>query len=234
MLAIYNRLLLHTEVYSPVSTLESLTNKEKYKKQVERLRDKLKFSIDKLKPLFEYNCTKDKAMRAWNWVFNHPFWADAVEDEPETDDFSALNEQALVLSYPVKPALGKASHQQVMRWPFFKECRVRLDAYIYLGKKVKLGGLNSDGRPIKSNLNARRPYQIFWQVVNTGRHAESVGGGRGNVFESSDPNPLVHWEDSLYTGKHWIECFIVKNCICVARSGRFYVNIYNSEFPIYS
>ena len=54
------------------------------------------------------------------------------------------------------------------------------------------------------------------------------------IFESDNSNPSVHWEKSLYTGKHWIECFIVKDGICVARSGRFYVNIYNPEFPRYS
>ena len=76
-------------------------------------------------------------------------------------------------------------------------------------------------------------YEVFWQVVNTGRHAESESGGRGDVFKSKYSNPLVHWEYSLYTGRHWIECFIVKDDVCVARSGRFYVNIRNPQFPFY-
>ena len=239
MVAIRNRLCLSTTVWSPVNISEPLTNKEKYKKQVERFRDKLDFAITKLAPVFKDDCTKDEAMSAWDKVFNHPFWSDAVEEELETEDHSGVNEKALVLSNTVKPVLGRMDHQQAIPWLFDKRYRVRLDAYVYLNKKVKLRGLNSNGSTIKSNLNLkfvvktniRRPYQVYWQVVNTGGHAESERGRRGNIFESKDSNPLVHWEDSLYTGKHWIECFIVKNSICVARSGKFYVNVYNPKFP---
>ena len=240
MVAIRNRLALNTEVYSPISTSESLTNKEKYEKQVGRFRDKLDSAINKLAPVFKDDCTKEDAMSAWNSVFNHPFWADAVEEESEDD--SEIDERAVVSSDIAKPELGRASHQEPMPWAFDKKHGARIYAYTYLGKKIKLSGLKSDGRTIKNGLdlkyvvktNVRGSYQIFWQVVNTGSHAESDGGRRGKIIESNDPNLLVHWEESLYTGKHWIECFIVKDGICVARSGRFYVNIYNPEFPRYS
>ena len=58
MVAICNRLVQNTEVDSPVSTSELLTNKENYKKQVERLQDKLDSAITKLAPVFEEDCTK--------------------------------------------------------------------------------------------------------------------------------------------------------------------------------
>lgn len=242
MVAIRNRLLLNTEVYSPVSMSESLTSKEKYKKQVERFREKLDYAIKKLDPVFADDCTEDEAMKAWDSVFNHPFWAEGGDEEAETEDDSESDERSLVLSNTDKPKLGNAGHKHSLRWSIDDKKRVRLYGYTYLGKKIKLGGLSSDGRTIKSGLdlkyvaktNVRGQYQVFWQVVNTGRHAESVRGGkRGKIFESDNSNPLVRWEQSLYTGKHWIECFIVKDGICVARSGRFYVNIYNPEFPHY-
>ena len=238
MVAIHNRLLINTEVDSPVSTSESLTNKEEYKKQVERFRDKLDSAITNLAPLFEDDCTTDKAMKVWNKVFNHPFWSDAVEEE-DTEDDSDIDESRLVLSKTDKPALGGTSHQQPLTWEFYITKRVRLLAHTYCGKKIKLSGLKSDGRTIKNGLhlkfvaqtNVRGLYQVFWQVVNTGRHAQLEGDKRGEVFKSDNSHPLVSWEKSLYTGKHWIECFIVKNRTCVARSGKFYVNIYNPDFP---
>ena len=241
MAAIRDRLLQDAEVGSPVSFGESLTYKEEYKKQVERFRDKLDVAITNLEPLFEDDYTTDKAISAWNKVFNHPFWDEAVEEESETDErLGIIDEGARVLSNTPKPPLGRTDHQHSISWDFVKRHRVRFDAYIYQGKKF-MGGLNSDGRTISSNYdlkfmvktNARDPYEVFWQVVNTGRHAESVRGGRGDVFKSKYSNPSEHWEKSLYTGKHWIECFIVKDGICVARSGKFYVNIYNPEFPSY-
>ena len=238
MVAILDQLRRDIEVWSPVSIAELLTYKEEYKKQVERFRDKLNSAITNLAPLFEYDCTTDKAMSAWNKVFNHPFWAEAAAEESETDERLGINEKALVLSNTPKPLLGRTDHQHRMEWPYVKRRRVRFDAYIYQGKKF-MGGLNSDGRTINSNYdlkfvvktNTRGAYQVFWQVVNTGQHAESVEDGRGNIFPSNNSNPAVHWEKSLYTGKHSIECFIVKDGICVARSGRFYVNIYNPQFP---
>ena len=240
MAAIYNRLLLSTQVWNPANLPELLTHKEEYKKQVERFRDKLGSAITKLAPLFEDECTTDKAMNTWNWMFDHPFWDEAVEEESETDERLGIDERAPVLSNTPKPPLGKTDHQQRIPWTFVKRHRARFDAYIYQGKKF-MGGLNSKGRTISSNYdlkfmvktNARGDYQVFWQVVNTGQHAEAKKGRRGEVFKSKYSNPLVHWESSLYTGKHWIECFIVKDGVCVARSGKFFVNIYNPQFPSY-
>ncbi len=142
-------------------------------------------------------------------------------------------------------ALENYSHAQELPWPedLQKRCRVTINAYLYSGKK-KLGGLNSNGRVIPSGLNikfvastkARGNYEVFWQVVNTGEHAESSTGLRGEFFQArllgGEPssNPLINWEYSAYTGKHWIECFIVKDGICVARSGRFLVAIKNPDF----
>ena len=240
MVAIHNRLCLSAQVWNPANPPELLTNKEEFKKQVERFREKLDYAINKLEPVFADDCTVDDAMKAWDSVFNHPYWADEVEDVAEDD--SDIDESELELSKTAKLALGGTEHQQPLPWEFDNTKRVRLYASRYRGKKIEMSGLKSDGRPIKSGYdlkfvaktNVRGQYQVFWQVVNTGKHAESVRGGRrGNIFGSDNSNPLVRWEESLYTGKHWIECFIVKDEICVARSGRFYVNIYNPEFPRY-
>ena len=241
MEAIRDRLFQSTTVWNPVSLPELLTYKEEYTKQVEHFRDRLDSAITKLAPLFADDCTTDKAMSAWNKVFNHPFWAEASEEESETEDYSGADERNPVLSDTVKPALGNTSHQQSSQWRFVNTHRVRLYASYYLNKNIKLGGLKSDGKRIRSGLdlkfevktNTRGAYQVFWQVVNTGWHAESVGDGRGNIFPSNKTNSSVHWEKSLYTGKHWIECFIVKHGVCVARSGEFYVNVYNPQFPSY-
>jgi len=69
-------------------------------------------------------------------------------------------------------------------------------------------------------------YEIHWQVVNTGEEALRADGLRGNFFVSRDQDhPKHNHENTQYQGTHWIECFIIMNNICVARSGRFYVNI---------
>jgi hypothetical protein len=75
--------------------------------------------------------------------------------------------------------------------------------------------------------NTPRPFDVFWQVVNTGSEAESKGGLRGNIFQSKTlgVGGLRQKENSEYTGSHWIQGYIIKNGNCVARSYEFLVNI---------
>ena len=75
----------------------------------------------------------------------------------------------------------------------------------------------------EAKTNVPEPYKVYWQVVNTGFEAEQLGkrGLRGTIFSGS----IVRTESTEYIGFHWIECFIVKNNVCVARSGEFVVNI---------
>ena len=88
----------------------------------------------------------------------------------------------------------------------------------------------------RATTNVPEPFDVRWQVVNTGAHAKEVGGLRGREFSpskgrgGSEPaNKLETWEHAEYTGKHWIECFIVKGDEVWARSGPYYVNIVNRQ-----
>ena len=65
------------------------------------------------------------------------------------------------------------------------------------------------------------PYDVYWQVVNTGAEAQAAGSLRGQIVSGFS----THTERTLYKGFHWIECFIVKDGYLVARSGEFVVNI---------
>jgi len=132
-------------------------------------------------------------------------------------------------------SLAKPRYIQVPAWPVDNVYHVGIDGYLYAGKNMrKLGGIRSDGRILSSGLwlkflaktRAPKEHEVFWQVVNTGRHAEQENGVRGTIFQGSS----TQWEQTLYTGKHWIECFIVQNGVCIGRSGRFYVNIRNPGF----
>lgn len=73
------------------------------------------------------------------------------------------------------------------------------------------------------STNAPGPYDIYWQVVNTGKDVLSLKEARGDIDIEKISTP--HKESSLYAGIHWIECFIVKNNVCVARSGQFFIEI---------
>jgi len=71
------------------------------------------------------------------------------------------------------------------------------------------------------------PFDVYWQVVNTGEQARRTNDLRGKIFRSTTAGVggLSRDETTKYKGMHWIECFIVKNDVCLARSGEFVVNI---------
>lgn len=199
----------------------------------------------------KYNLFK-KAIQTLNEQIN-----DAYDEQDETesvekwqlifgDDFSSLKDD-IEDKTGKSVALGNTGHAQTPPWPLNLLYKVKINAFVYIkpGNQWKfLGGINSDGRLLQNDLclkykaktNAPLPYTVKWQVVNTGTHAEKENGLRGNFFDGKlydntlSPIPMINWEHTKYTGKHWIECFIVKDEKCIARSGKFFVNIKNSAY----
>ena len=123
-------------------------------------------------------------------------------------------------------------HRQEPPWPVMKRYHVSISAcatregfrtlnsasgYRTIAKRYSLR--------FEARTNAPRPFDVHWQVVNTGDEARSKNALRGGFDPGEGNDGLVRKESTLYTGKHWIECFIVKDGQCVARSGEFVVNV---------
>jgi hypothetical protein len=133
----------------------------------------------------------------------------------------------------IKWLLG-APHKRAPEWPIIKSGKVR----IALAQATKDGfrpfRFFSDGPALpkgcslrfEAETNVEWPYEIYWQIVNSGHEAQEANALRG-TFERSlvERGVMRHRENTLYSGVHSIECFIVKNSYCVARSGPFVVNI---------
>ena len=63
------------------------------------------------------------------------------------------------------------------------------------------------------------PYNVLWKVRNRGEKAEQRDMIRGQIIPSSsgkDENSIRKESTSFY-GPHYVECYIVKNGIVVAR-----------------
>lgn len=124
--------------------------------------------------------------------------------------------------------------RQQPAWPV-----VAINTVTVTAQWKKIGGL----RPLSNNgpyvvrgsslrftarTNVQQQYRVFWQIVNTGRDARAEANGLRGGFEdrrTDENNPLVRDETAKFRGRHWIECFIIQNGLCVARSGEFIVNI---------
>ncbi len=89
----------------------------------------------------------------------------------------------------------------------------------------------------KAHVRAPNGVDIWWQVANTGNHARSKSGLRGQIFHghmlsgAETVDPAENWESSSYTGAHLIRVLLVRSNTVVAKSGWFTVNIYAPRMP---
>lgn len=127
-------------------------------------------------------------------------------------------------------------HRQTPTWEMRLDPGVRVELAAIAGRngyRPKNYFSNSEPLPKNTSLrfsastNAKKGYSVYWQVVNTGDEAYKASALRGGFYGTSQihKGKQIRIESTLYTGKHWVECFIVKNDICVARSGEFVVTI---------
>lgn len=60
--------------------------------------------------------------------------------------------------------------------------------------------------------NVPKPYEIWWKVKNEGQMAKKANDLRGEIKKGH----MRKEETTRYIGKHYVECYIVKNNICIA------------------
>lgn len=222
------------EIHNPVLLEEVLTNSWTTE-EFEDFKGKLVEAVGLLDKAME---TEDHDAAALQW------------QEFFGEDFKFASSKTIVIR-DVEAKLGDTSHAAPLEFPFSPAAGVTVEIAASFHKIWKKSGgykkrdknmvqaysLNS-GQSVPSNakldFNANvqgldgASYNIYWQVVNTGEEASKVDGLRGNFFTSKNLDDIrYNSEQTSYKGVHWIECFVVLDRVCVARSGRFYVSIYH-------
>jgi hypothetical protein len=131
------------------------------------------------------------------------------------------------------PSLLTVAHREKPRWFLNLRYKVEVHGRYRTPEGKQFSITTRTTIPKKCDIyfvaetNVPRPFDVYWQVVNNGDEANRVGGLRGGIFHSQTAGKggLNQKEHSAYKGLHWVECFIVKDGICAARSYEFFVNI---------
>lgn len=140
---------------------------------------------------------------------------------------NTLMTKSATASAPQVPALGTTTHCIAPVWPVSLQYQVSIRGTVYPGSKTSKTKWPLTKRPVprdvwlrfEAKTNAPEPYEVRWQVVNTGQDAYAAGGLRGDEFESSNgATKHIRWEATAYRGTHWIEAFVIRNGVCVGRS----------------
>ena len=134
---------------------------------------------------------------------------------------------------PVRSSRFDVPHRESPPWPM--ACRFKVDLRAQYEQSGRRVGFRSGDGPLPKRCwlnfvaatDVPEPFTVHWQVVNTGAEAEAGRGLRGKIFASAGPAGagLRQTESTLYKGIHWIECFVVRDGACLARSGEFVVSV---------
>jgi hypothetical protein len=65
-----------------------------------------------------------------------------------------------------------------------------------------------------AKINVPAPYTVYWKVRNTGEEAINANCIRGQVVQ--DDGTRSRQEPTKYRGQHYVECYIVKDGVCIA------------------
>lgn len=216
MQEIVNRLETSTSVEAPVDDGRDLTPRDIDCKRMTNWKNRLKSKLEDLKVLFNEECTKDDAIQAWYGFFNHDYWGGQVLVEKNYAVASVSKsvcsffdgEQYIEEMYPVRLA-----------YQCDVSCKVSGDGW----RPKLIGEFLSMSRhylPHKFEIrcemeytNCPWPYKILWKVKNVGPEAQRKNLIRGKIKECG--RTIV--EHTSFFGNHYIECYIVKDGVCVSR-----------------
>lgn len=105
-----------------------------------------------------------------------------------------------------------------IRYMLFINCRVTQDGF----RPFELRDAVYSGKPLKHNKNldffikttdCPEPYDIYWKVRIVGDVARDKSMIRGQINKGREH----HNERTNFRGPHYVECYLVKNGVCVAR-----------------
>lgn len=106
-----------------------------------------------------------------------------------------------------------------VRYSLQIDCKVSQDGWrdFYLLQYIRTGGWLSRNKKLDffiKSTDCPKPYSICWKVRNIGEEAERRDCIRGQIYSTNRDH---HNERTSFYGPHYVECYLVKNDVCVAR-----------------
>ena len=216
MQEIVNRLETSTSVEAPVDDGRDLTPRDIDCKRMTNWKNRLKSKLEDLKVLFSDECTKDDAIQAWYGFFNHDYWGGQVTVEKS---YAVASVPKSVCSFFDGEQYIEEMYPMQLVYKCDVSCKVSGDGWRLkpIGEFLSIWRHylphNFEIRCEMEYTNCPWPYKILWKVKNVGPEAERKNLIRGEIKERG--RTIV--EHTSFFGNHYIECYIVKDGLCVAR-----------------
>ncbi|MFD1464723.1 cyclic GMP-AMP synthase DncV-like nucleotidyltransferase [Lapidilactobacillus mulanensis] len=214
MKKIVARLNTNLEVNAPVDNGRRLVTREIDYTRMRNWKNHLENELKKLDVLFDPDCTFAEAVDAWGLFFNHSYWKE-------------LNMQE------TRKSLGEDTKRVFNNTEEFIEDKYLVNEYYDVSINCKLSGNGIRPMPIAKYLNSHFakyiPHnfsvtckiahtncpsfdKILWKVLNVGEESVKRNDIRGQIVDRGEKIT----ENTIFRGQHYIECYLIKNNICVA------------------
>ncbi|QQG42455.1 MAG: hypothetical protein HYW15_03020 [Candidatus Giovannonibacteria bacterium] len=172
---------------------------------------------------FEKETKLEKAVEEWIKIFKDDFPATLEKSTTTTTSvidrntnfeksYPSVKEEFLDLTYDIAFAINPVHQVRI-------DARVTQDGFrpdwlsSFLQKRFPLKKKKKLIFSIIKN-NVPSPYSIMWKVRNFGDEAKNANDLRGEI--THDKGFATKEENTKYFGEHYVECYIIKNNLCVA------------------
>lgn len=157
---------------------------------------------------FERNEEFESATEEWQKVFGPSFPSRSSVYKNLADDIAAPMEEFIDDIVPIR-----INDQYRLKI----DCEILQDGY----RPTLLSALRMLRKRKKLEFvityhNVPEPFSVYWKVRNFGREAEDAGQLRGEI--TLDEGRRRKKESTCYEGEHFVECYIVKDGVCVQRA----------------
>ena len=188
---------------------------------------------------FNHRCNQEQYSNLRKWIRYYSEKATAALQESDTETSRKLWREIFGDDFAVSTkAVTKAAEAHVGRTADTEQFlerdlgiplrlnrafEVAITAQVQVKPGFRAHDLRAHGNAVMKGRSIRfrvgrctvpAPYTIYWKVRNTGEEAIRANDIRGRI--EADQGSYVRDENTKYRGKHYVECYVVKNGICVA------------------
>lgn len=168
-----------------------------------------KTALDRTQEAIRYEQDRKykQASREWRKVFGREFPIyKHTREEPRAENEQFIEE---LINVDTNNTHFLKIDAEVQQNSFMKKTLTEyVNKHLPLKKEKKL-------RFFIVKTDVAKPYSVKWKVRNFGFEAERKGNLRGEIWE--DEGFYTKKEYTKYQGEHFVECYIIKDGICVAR-----------------
>lgn len=217
MQAVVERINSSTEVEAPVDNGRALVIRDIDRQRMNNWKSRLESKLKELSILFESDCTYSKAAKAWGRFFNHSYW-EKLEMVAISESFSISKSQKFINTEEFIEDLYPVYEQ----YDVTIDCKVSGNGFTlmpileyldrYASQLKRFIPYNFSVKCKISFTNCLSYDKVLWKVLNVGAEAEHRNDIRGQIQDRGKEIT----ENSKFFGAHYIECYLIKNGVCVA------------------